>query len=82
MKLLAENTMEHCWINQIRLLRKQTYLGKEKVLFHYDNAPAHTFNCMQKASELHYELLPHAPYLPDLVPSEFFPVSKSEEMDC
>jgi len=47
--------------------------GEEKVLFHHDNAPAHT-SALAKAKlfELGYELLPHPPYSPDLAPCDFF----------
>jgi len=47
--------------------------GKKKVLFHHDNAPAHT-SALAKAKwvELGYELLPHPPYSPDLAPCDFF----------
>jgi len=48
-------------------------LAKKKVLFHHDNAPAHT-SAFAKAKlvELGYELLPHPPYSPDLAPCDFF----------
>jgi len=48
-------------------------LAKKKVLFHHDNAPAHT-SALAKAKlvELGYELLPHPPYSPDLAPCDFF----------
>jgi len=49
------------------------HLGKKKVLFHHDNAPAHT-SALAKAKlvALGYELLPHPPYSPDLAPCDFF----------
>ncbi|XP_033226303.1 uncharacterized protein LOC117178883 [Belonocnema kinseyi] len=44
--------------------------AKKKVLFHHDNAPAHT--SAVAVAELRYELLPHPPYSPDLTPCDFF----------
>jgi len=43
------------------------------VLFHHDNAPAHT-SVLAKAKlvELGYELLPHPPYYPDLALCDLF----------
>lgn len=53
--------------------RKRPHLAKKKVLFHQDNAPAHTSRvAKQKIQDLGYELLPHPPYSPDLGPSDFF----------
>jgi len=48
-------------------------LAKKKVLFHHDNAPAHT-SALPKAKfvELGYELLPHPPCSPDLATCDFF----------
>lgn len=52
---------------------KRPHLVKKKVLFHHDNAPAHSSTVAQaKLHELRYELLPHPPYSPDLAPSDFF----------
>jgi len=49
------------------LQKIRTHLAKKKVLFHHENAPAHT-SALAKAKlvELGYELLPHPPYSPDL----------------
>ena len=42
-------------------------------MFHQDNAPVHTSAIvMAKIHELKFELLPHAPYSPDLAPSDYF----------
>lgn len=55
------------------IARKRPHLKKKKVLFHQDNAPAHTsVIAMAKIYELHFELLDHPPYSPDLAPSDFF----------
>ena len=43
------------------------------MLFHHDNAPAHTSVVpTAKLVELGYELPPHPPYSPDLAPCDFF----------
>ena len=42
---------------------------EEKILFHQDNAPSHkSIATMAKLQELHFELLLHSPYSPDLHP--------------
>lgn len=52
---------------------KRPHLAKKKIIFHQDNAPAHTsMIAMAKLHELRYELLPHPPYSPDLAPSDYF----------
>ena len=53
--------------------QKRPHLAKKKVLFHADNAPVHkSVIAMAKLNELQFELLPHAPYSPDLAPSDYF----------
>jgi len=48
-------------------------LQKKKIIFHQDNAPAHkSVLAMGKFRDLHYELLEHPPYSPDLAPSDFY----------
>jgi histone-lysine N-methyltransferase SETMAR len=47
-------------------------LQKKNIFFYQDNAPAHkSVLVMGKLSDLHYELLEHPPYSPDLAPSDF-----------
>jgi len=47
-------------------------LQKKKIIFHQDNVPAHkSVLAMGKLRDLHYELLEHPPYSPDLAPSDF-----------
>ena len=47
-------------------------MKKKKVLFHQDNAPCHKMiTMMAKLHELHFELLSHPPYSPDLAPSNY-----------
>jgi histone-lysine N-methyltransferase SETMAR len=53
--------------------KKQPHLAKKKVSLHQDNSPVHTsVIAMAKIYELKFELLPHAPYSPDLAPSDYF----------
>lgn len=52
--------------------RKRPGMAKKKVLFHMDNAPAHSSaTVQQKLTELKFEIVPHPPYSPDLAPSDF-----------
>jgi len=45
---------------------------KKKIIFHQDNAPAHrSVLAMGKLRNLHYQLLEHPLYSPDLAPSDF-----------
>ena len=42
------------------------------MLFHHDNAPAHTSPiATAKLFDSRYEILPHPPYPPDLAPSDY-----------
>jgi len=57
----------------IALKEKRPRLARKKVLFHHDNAPAHTSAvAVAKLVQLRYEVLPHPPYSPDLAPCDFF----------
>jgi histone-lysine N-methyltransferase SETMAR len=54
-------------------VRKKPGLQKKKIIFHQYNAPAHkSVLAMGKLRDLHYELLEHPPYSPDLAPSDFY----------
>ncbi|CAK9833213.1 Histone-lysine N-methyltransferase SETMAR [Anthophora retusa] len=56
----------------VKIREKRPGLAKKKIIFHQDNAPAHRgVLAMAKLKELHYELLEHPPYSPDLAPSDF-----------
>jgi len=47
------------------------------VLFHHDNTPPHQAACVhQFFDDNNFEVVPHAPYIPDLAPSDFllFPI--------
>ena len=55
-----------------KIREKRPGLQKKKIIFHQDNAPAHkSVLAMGKLRDLHYELLEHPPYSPDLAPSDF-----------
>ena len=46
---------------------------KKKVIFHQENAPCHkSIVRMAKLHELHFKLLQHPPYSPDLAPSKYW----------
>jgi histone-lysine N-methyltransferase SETMAR len=53
-------------------MRKDSVCKRKKIIFHQGNAPAHkSVLTMGKLRDLHYELLEHPPYSPDLAPSDF-----------
>jgi histone-lysine N-methyltransferase SETMAR len=55
-----------------KIRKKRPGLQKKKIIFHQDNALAHkSVLAMEKLRDLHYELLEHPPYSPDLAPSDF-----------
>ncbi|XP_014488084.1 PREDICTED: uncharacterized protein LOC106751635 [Dinoponera quadriceps] len=57
----------------VELKKKLHHLVKKKVLFHHDDAPAHSSAiATAKLVELRYKLLTHPPYFPDLTSSDFF----------
>ena len=57
----------------VELLKKRLHLAKKKMLFHHNNATAHTSAVATvKLIELGYELLTHPPYSPDLAPCDIF----------
>jgi len=46
---------------------------KKKIIFYQDIVPTHkSVLAMGKLRDLHYELLEHPPYSPDLAPSDFY----------
>ena len=48
-------------------------MEKKKMLFHQDSAQCHkSRETIAKLHELHFELLPHPPYSPDLAPSDYW----------
>ena len=55
-----------------KMRSKNPGLQKKNFIFHQDNAPTHkSVLAMGKLRDLHYELLEHLPYFPDLAPSDF-----------
>jgi histone-lysine N-methyltransferase SETMAR len=55
-----------------KIREKRPSFQKKKIFFYQDNAPAHkSVLAMGKLHNLHYELLEHPPYSPDLAPSNF-----------
>ena len=55
------------------ITKKTATNEKEKVLFHQDNALCHkSIATMAKLHELHFKLLLHPPYSPDLAPSDYW----------
>ncbi|CAK9826702.1 Histone-lysine N-methyltransferase SETMAR [Anthophora retusa] len=58
---------------QAALVEKRPSLVNRKgVLFHHDNARPHTARItVEKIKNFSWELLPHPPYSPDLVPSDY-----------
>jgi histone-lysine N-methyltransferase SETMAR len=60
-----------------KICEKRPGLQKKKIIFHQDNAPAHkSVLALGKLRDLHYELLEHLPYSPDLAPSDFYLLPK------
>ena len=55
------------------IAKKWPQIKKKNVLFHQDNVPYQkSITTMAKRHELHFELLPHPPYSPDLAPSDYW----------
>jgi len=55
-----------------KICEKRRGLQKKKIILRQDNAPTHkSVLAMGKLRDLHYELLEHPPYSPDLAPSDF-----------
>ena len=56
-----------------KIAKKQPLMKKKKVLFNQENAPCHKLIVMMaKLHELHFKLLLHPPYSPDLAPSDYW----------
>jgi len=55
------------------IAKKRPHMAKKNILFYQDNAPCHkSIKTMTKLHELNFEFLPHPPYSPDLVPSDYW----------
>ena len=58
---------------KIKIAEKRPHLKKKKILYHHDNAPAHSSLLAQaKLYEIGFELVHQPPYSPDLAPSDFY----------
>lgn len=58
---------------KIEIAEKRPHLKKKKILYHHDNAPAHSSLVAQaKLHEIGFELVPQPPESPDLAPSDFY----------
>ena len=56
-----------------KLAEKRPGKLHRRVLFHHDNAPAHSAGKTQALlHEFRWEIIQHPPYSPDLAPSDFF----------
>ena len=69
-------------IGKVRAALKKKRRGKLRrgVLFHQDNAPAHTSSqALAAIQNAGFELLRHPPYSPDLAPSDFYLFPKLKE---
>ena len=62
-----------------KLVEKRPGKLHHGILFHHDNAPAHSSRIVRDVlKEFRWELLPHPPYSPDLAPSDFFLFPKTQ----
>ncbi|UYV73413.1 hypothetical protein LAZ67_10003098 [Cordylochernes scorpioides] len=62
-------TMDETWAHHFTPESKQQSM---KIVYHQDNAPSHrSLQAMATIYDSGFELLPHAPYSPDLAPSDF-----------
>ena len=62
------------------LVKKRKGKLHRQILFHHDNAPAHTAKSVKAVlQEFRSEVLSHPPYSPDLAPSDFFLFPKLKE---
>ena len=66
--------------SRAKLAEKRPGKLHRRILFHYDNAPAHSSRIVRDVlREFRWELLSHPPYSPDLAPSDFFLFPKLRE---
>ena len=62
------------------IARKRRAKLSRHIIFHHDNAPAHTSRlCRDALRQFRWEILQHPPYSPDLAPSDFFLFPKMKE---
>ena len=76
------------YAGELRLLRQEIARKRRGKLIHrvlllQDNAPAHTSQVvMTAATECGFEILPHLPYFPDMVPYDFYLFPKLKSNLC
>lgn len=59
-------------LQQALLLKQPALVNRKGVILLHDNARPHTSKVVkEKLKELHWEILPHPPYSPDLAPSDY-----------
>ena len=55
------------------ITKKRSHMKKKKVVFLQDNAPClKSIATMENLHKLHFELLSHPTYSPDLAPSDYY----------
>lgn len=58
---------------KIELQEKRPQLPHKEILFHHNNAPAHSSEvAAAKLMEIGFQLVSHPPYSPDLAPSDYY----------
>ena len=73
------------YVEVLRKLRTKSAKNRpgklhQGILFHHDNAPAHSARVTKEfLRDIRWELLPHPPFSPDLAPSNFFLFTKLKE---
>lgn len=84
--LEGQKTVTSSYYEEV-LKKLKTSLAKKRrgklhsqILFHHDNAPAHSSRAVKALlREFRWQTLPHPPYSPDLAPSDFFLFPKLKE---
>lgn len=55
------------------IAKKRSHMRNTKLLFHQENVSCHkSVATIAKLQELHFELLPHPPFSPDLASRDFY----------
>ena len=72
-KVNAEYTIDVLAAFDKSLKKKRPELVQREWFFHFDNAPTHTAKVIKEwLARKKYNVLPQAPYSPDLAPADFF----------
>ena len=69
-------------LRKLRTVIREKRPGKlhRGILFHHDNAPAHSSRLARETlREFRWQMIPHPPYNPDLAPSDYFLFPKLKE---